>query len=73
MAIYTGSPFLGPVLGPVIAGFINQVRIRLSRIQMWSDSISEISAERELAMDVPYLHHLDVLHTVLPRIRESIP
>lgn len=24
MAIYTGSPFIGPVLGPLIAGFINQ-------------------------------------------------
>ncbi|EKM59644.1 uncharacterized protein PHACADRAFT_137679 [Phanerochaete carnosa HHB-10118-sp] len=24
MAFYTGSPFIGPVLGPLIAGFINQ-------------------------------------------------
>lgn len=24
MAVYTGSPFIGPVLGPLIAGFINQ-------------------------------------------------
>lgn len=24
MAVYTGSPFIGPVLGPVVGGFINQ-------------------------------------------------
>lgn len=26
MAFYTISPFIGPVLGPLISGFINQVR-----------------------------------------------
>lgn len=28
MAVYTGSPFIGPVLGPLLAGFINQVDMR---------------------------------------------
>lgn len=27
MAVYTASPFIGPVLGPMISGFINQVRM----------------------------------------------
>ncbi|KAF5344637.1 hypothetical protein D9756_011229 [Leucocoprinus leucothites] len=65
MAVYTISPFLGPVIGPIISGFINEVRRSApSGMRLGLNSPNELASV--LAMDVLSHHCLELWAT--PRL-----
>ena len=56
MAVYTISPFIGPVAGPLIGGFINQVSSHDIPYVLSHNDLTEY----ELEMDVPRLDNMDL-------------
>lgn len=58
MAVYTASPFIGPVLGPMISGFINQVCAIPQVARSLICSLAMI--EYHLEMDIPNSDHMDI-------------
>ena len=55
MAVFTITPFIGPVLGPLISGFINQVC--LTTAVGYDTGLTHVQ-EYNLEMDVPCTHWL---------------
>ena len=52
VAVYAIAPFLGPVIGPLISGFINQVsRISARQIDFPEDGATTISTLRFVLVD----------------------
>lgn len=50
MAIYSMAPFLGPVIGPIASGFINQVSLDSVRWVYYSDGGAAIVLYTHVAL-----------------------
>ena len=69
MAFYTVSPFIGPILGPLVSGFINQ-----NTSWRWTYYVVIIWATVELAMlvlFVPETHGATILKRKAQRMRKE--
>ena len=54
MAVYTLSPFFGPIVGPLVSGFINQVGLPCASFPI---ALTHLPA-RQLAVDLPRANYM---------------
>lgn len=72
MGVYTLSPFFGPVLGPLISGFICQVYVFLF-VVMFSGSSRPLHIEHRLALGVSGVLDLRICDSCVAPASTSVP